>query len=365
VKKLLIIGSLFLVLAISVYIFYMEFIYVEPVYEPSPQPASTPAQPEQLKDFKPQWKEGTRYLFRFESVSDSETNMPDKPKPLTVHEKITQDVTIDVLSKRPRGGLEIEIHFFNTKLETRSNEKEIKSEYEMSMEMMFETLLGFNPSQRMPTIWEILDGLRIKYFLDSQGNVETMEGWDKFLETLYLKMEKYNPLALGMARDIISQGEMKEWVLPPRDFPKGPVSPGDKWSVIREITLTGFLRVEQRNRFLFKGWEDRNGARLAVLDITGEIKQKKSEDKSAFPAMKVTLKKGRTKGRILFDPNPGMEKDAYLIQESEMKMEYVKQSGPSLFMGKKQTAASKIQNTTSLKLIEIKELTKDPTRPSQ
>jgi len=352
-KKLLIIGCLALVLIIAGYFFYWECIYVERVYEPPPTPASTPAPPEHLKDFKPKWKENTKYLLRFESVSDSETNMPDKPKPLTVHEKVTQDVTIDVLAKRPSGRFEIEIHFSGTKVETKSNEKELKSQQEMSMEMLFETLLGFNPSARMPTIWEILDGVNLKYFLDSRGNVEKMEGWEKFLETLYEKMEKYNPLALGFARDILTQDEIKEWVLPPRDFPSGPVSPGDKWSVIREITLTGFLRVEQKNYFLFKGWEDRSGVRLAVLDIAGEIKQKKSEDKSAFPGMKITLKKGKTKGQLFFDPELGMDKDATLIQDWEMKMEYYKQSGASLFTSTKQTATARVQNTTTLKLVEI------------
>ena len=72
--------------------------------------------------------------------------------------------------------------------------------------------------------------------------------------------------------------------------------------------------------------------------------------------MDITLKKGKTKGHILFDPALGMARETSLLQEVDMKMEYVVQTGPSLFMGKKQTATSQVRNTTSLKLIEIKPL---------
>jgi len=349
--KKAIITVVVIIAIVAGYVIYEEFFMYEPVHEYSEEEIARARSKDEIKDFKPRWKEGNRYVFRFESESTGISEISDKDKDLKNTEKTIQDMEITVLKKRPTGGFEIEVRFFNTKSEYTSNERELKSNKELGIEMALETILGVDADQRVPTMWEILEGITLKYLVDAKGKVEKIEGMESVKEA-YISKTKSVPViqSANMFKELMDKELLKEWVEPPKDFPEKPVKQGDKWSTEQEVLIPGFLKVKHKFKYRFCGWEEKENKKLAVLELKGKLSGKKDQS-SNLPHAQISFKGGNSKGRILFDPELGMEVESQIDQEMEMNMKMVMPT--SLLTSTSRTIKTHITNITSIKLVEF------------
>src|SRR3954465_11505968 len=89
----------------------------------APQPASradssaSPANVNEPVTLKAKWPVGNRYTQRMEVVGDSETRMPQMPKPIAQKVNLNQEYSVTVLGQQPKSGPELEMEFESTEMD--------------------------------------------------------------------------------------------------------------------------------------------------------------------------------------------------------------------------------------------------------
>src|SRR5688500_7463685 len=71
------------------------------------------------------WPVGNRYTQRMEVNGDTETRIPQQPKPMQQKISLNQEYSITVLAERPKGGRELELEVESAEIDVTMNGKPV------------------------------------------------------------------------------------------------------------------------------------------------------------------------------------------------------------------------------------------------
>jgi len=260
-------------------------------------------------ELKVKWPVGQRYLQRLVTSQDQQISAASLPEPVKQHIAQSQDVALTVTKELEDGGREVELAFTATKME---------------ITMGGQTVMGFDsksdPAQdsdnRLAPVFRKLGEMRLKLFTNRKGAVEKVEGLKEFAE----KVGSDAPPELqGMLQAMLSEDNIKHMGAIPEGLPDKPVKIGERWPWKQEISLGPVGKFIITLQITFKGWEDRDQRRCAVLEHIGTITSPPGAG-AAGAQMTMNVTGGDTKGRTLFDPQLGMAVESTAEQKMSMKV---------------------------------------------
>jgi len=272
------------------------------------QPATGAAAPSDAPvELKVKWPVGQRYLQRLSVDQDQQISAASLPEPMKQHIVQSQDVALTVTKETAEGGRELELA--NTAMK-------------MDITMGGQSVLSFDsksdPAKDSENQWapmfRKLGEMRLKLFTNRKGVVEKVEGLKEFTDKLSSDVP---PEAQVMLQSMLSEDSIKHSGAIPEGMPDKPVKIGERWPVKQEISLGPMGKINVTMQYTFKGWEDRDQRRCAVLEHVGTIA---GAPGAGGGAMAMSISGGDTKGRMLFDPELGMAIESTARQNLSMKV---------------------------------------------
>lgn len=280
---------------------------------------------------KLRWDVGKRYMQRMEMMQASETALPGSPQPMKQETKQTQDVSLSVLKERDGGGRELEMEILGMMLVSKAGGRDVLSFDSKS------DATGDAGKPMAPTLRKLV-GARIKFLTDAAGKIESVEGFKELLERI---SEGSSALEQGMIKGMFTEDNFKEMYSAGQGLPDKPVKIGDTWPLKVEMALGPLGSVVVNSQYTFKGWEQHNNHKSALLEFTGTISS--VSDPAAGGG--VTIDNGKTSGKVWFDPILGMVIDTDVKQGMVIK---INTQG--------QAITTKVNSTVSNKLVKITDL---------
>jgi hypothetical protein len=258
-------------------------------------------------ELKVKWPVGQRYLQRLVMSQDQQVSAASLPEAVKQHIVQSQDVALTVNKELDNGGRELEVAYTAMKME---------------ITMGGQVILGFDsksdPAKDSENQWAPLfrkmGEMRLKLLTNRKGAVEKVEGLKEFTDKLGAEAP---PQLQGMLQAMLSEDNIKHMGAVPEGLPDKPVKIGERWPVKQEISLGPMGKLTITLQFTFKGWEDRDQRRCAVLEHIGTIAGAPGAE-GAQMTMHITG--GDTKGRTLFDPELGMTIESTAQQKMSMKV---------------------------------------------
>jgi hypothetical protein len=247
------------------------------------------------------------------------------------------DYSITVLKPREGGGHELEVEFLAQKIESKLGGRSL---------IAFDSAADAKLDRANPVAAALrkLVGIKIHYLTDASGKLEKVNGAQELQAKV---LAGANPQAAQILNGLLNEENLKRVIALGAILPDKPVKLGDKWPAQRDVSLgkLGFLVMDMN--YVFKGWEDHDKRRCALLEFTGSITNRPSSEQPS--GLSVTIENGKTFGKSWFDPALGMIVDSVSEQEWTMK------TGA---LGQNVTAVSKTKVT--IKLTEVSDAPKAP-----
>ena len=161
-----------------------------------------------------------------------------------------------------------------------------------------------------------LVGSKVKLLTTADGKVEKVEGGPQLRSKVTAGANMY---VIASLNNMLSDEAIKGWNTLHTGLPDKAVKPGDSWPSTRSQTFgPGTLSVDATNTF--KGWEQRDGRKVALFESAGVIISKPAAGNSPVT---VTVEDGATtSGKTWFDPALGCVIESTATSDFSIKMAY-------------------------------------------
>src|SRR5436190_6016710 len=208
---------------------------------------------------KVKWPMGNRYTQRMEVVGDSETRMPQMPKPMAQKINLNQEYNVTVVGQQPKSGPELELEFESTEMDVNVNGKPV-----VNLDTKAEA--GAAETDPMLAGFRQVVGSKIKFFLNESNLVEKVEGVKEFLAKA---TGASNPQARATMQGMFNEDYFKQMVDFQRGLPAKPVKAGDSWPVKMDLTAPVLGKMNIDMNYTFTGWQQREKRQCAAIDLAG------------------------------------------------------------------------------------------------
>ena len=249
------------------------------------------------------WPVGNRYTQRMEVNGDTETHMPQMPKPMLQKVSLNQEYSITVVAERPKGGRELELEVESAEIDVTVNGKPVVN---LDTKAEASPLETDNPS--LASFRQII-GTKIKFLLDPSNRVEKVEGVPEFSAKAAAGA---NPQGRAAIQGMFSEDYFKQLVDTQRSLPPKPVKTGDSWPLKEDIAMPPFGKMNIDVNYTFNGWEQRAKRKCAAIDFTGTMVAKGDPSQ---PGMNMQIESGKIAGRTWFDPDLGAAVESSFNQD--------------------------------------------------
>lgn len=309
---------------------------------PGPTPAGEPPAPEAPKpepanEFKAKWPLSERLVQRLETTADIEVQNPAPATAvkmaLPTGQSLTQvlELAFTALKERTNGGHEVEVEVLaittTNKFGTNASVFTSRSDPKQDPK-----------NNQLASPLRKLVGGKVRYLTTPEGKVEKLEGGPQFRSKGTVGA---GPFALAALASQFSDEAIKGWNTLHTGLPEQPVKPGDTWPFNKSQGYgPAALSLDATNTF--KGWEQRDGRKVARLDQAGVIAIKPPAGANPS-ALTVTLDEGaKFAGQAWFDPALGALVESTLTAEFGIKIGTANSPG----------TASKVKVTVNAKLTD-------------
>ena len=238
------------------------------------------------------WQAGKRYVMHSEDIQTTETKEPNQPKPVKQVQKMTQDYNLSLVRELDNGGWQLQLEFESLTLEVTAGGRK-----------MFSADSSQNPAQdsKNPVGARLrkMVGARLQYFLNANGKVEKMEGYQELVSRVAGK----NPREEAAFRDLFNENALEKYGSFAEDTtPRRVVKLGDSWAIRLVVpSNAGILNVDIR--CTFKNWEQHADRKCMRIKFTGNFSPQAAPN---TPNLPVKIEKGRLSGETWFDPELAM-----------------------------------------------------------
>jgi len=239
---------------------------------------------------KVHWPPGARLAHRMELVQNMDIPMPGAARKPKQEVNMAQDFSLNVLGERPGGGREVELEFQAIIMSVTWNGNEV---------MAFDSRGEATGDESNPAVrsFRLLAGQKFRCHLDASNAVEKVEGVKEFAE----KVAGPNAGGRNPATDMFNEEYFKQMMNWARDLPAGPVKPGDTWKSSRDLSMGPVGQAALDLTYTFKGWEQHDKRRCALLEFDGPVTGKAAGTNSPF-GVTMSVVGGRASGKSWFDP---------------------------------------------------------------
>jgi hypothetical protein len=222
--------------------------------------AEAPKPPAEKFELKAKIPVGKRLLQRTTMEQVMTMNLPNLPQPMRIVSNLQQDVGLSVLAERPEGGHEVEVEFGAQKIETKSGEQVV---------MSFDS--GQDPKEdaKFPAARALRKavGAKVKLLTDASGQVQKVDNYQAFARKLTAGA---NAQSLAVMRQFYSEASLRQISLVSLAVPPQPVAIGETWKARKNVPgPMGAAAIEID--YVFKGWEEHEGRKCAVLEGNGVV----------------------------------------------------------------------------------------------
>ncbi|HKQ38303.1 MAG TPA: DUF6263 family protein, partial [Verrucomicrobiae bacterium] len=241
------------------------------------------------------WPVGNRYTHRMEVNGDTETHVPQMPKPMHQKMNLNQEYNINVVAERPQGGRELELEYESAEIDVTMNGKPV-----VNLDTKAEASPVESSNPTLASFRQIV-GAKIKFLLDASNRVEKVEGVPEFSAKATAGA---NPQGRAAMQSMFSEDYFKQMVDSQRSLPPKPVKVGDSWPMRTDIAMAAFGTMHIDMDYTFKGWEQHDKRKCAALDFAGTISATGNTNANQ-PGMSMQIEAGKMGGRTWFDPDLG------------------------------------------------------------
>jgi hypothetical protein len=287
------------------------------------------------------WPVGNRYTERMEMNGDTETTMPQMPKPMLQKVQLSQEYSITVLTERTNGGRELELEFESTEIDVTMNGKPV-----LNLDTKAEAG-GGEVSNPVAAGFRQVIGARIKCLLDASNHVEKVEGFKEFVAKA---SAGGNPQSRAMMQNMFSEDYFQQMVDFARGLPRQPVKPGDSWPWQTDLTVPVLGVMKMDLNYTFTGWEQREKRKCAAIDFTGTMASKAGA--SAVPmGMTMKVESGKISGKTWFDPELGTPVETSFNQDLVIHMTVPAPRAQRTNAASQPAASQNLTNHTKQKIV--------------
>ena len=276
------------------------------------------------------WQAGKRYAMHREETQTSETKEPNQPKPVKQVQKMTQDFNFSLVRELDHGGRQLQLEFESLAMEVTAGDRKV-----------FSADSAQDPARdaRNPVVARLrkMVGARLQYFINANGRVEKMEGYQELVTGVAGENPKEQAAFTGLFRE----NGLKEYGTIAEDTtPSRVVKLGDSWAKhLEQPSNGGMINVDVKSTF--ENWEQHADRKCMRIKLSGSFS---SQAGSNFP---VKIEKGRFSGEAWFDPELGMVVEIALDEDMIAK---INRQG--------QTLTLPLTRKTRLTLVDVENLAK-------
>lgn len=278
------------------------------------------------------WQVGKVYDEQVSMSQASRIQIPGVPQPMEQTMTMDQGFSVSALNATPDGGKELELKFVSQKIKSRMNTNVILA-FDSSKDPSED---GNNPAA---PLFRKMMGAHLKYLLDADGKVVKIEGLDEFLS----QVSGGNAQSLAIVKSFMSEDTLKQMIAREQGLPKKPVKVGDSWPVDLDVAAGPMGSLHMKMMYTFKGWEEHDGKKCALLDFTGTMSSKPTTNKNG---MSLSIDNGELSGKSWFNPEVGMIMETTMDQNMNLK---ITAQGKTMNSEMKQNVDTKILKISDLK----------------
>ena len=251
------------------------------------------------------WQAGKRYVMHMESTQTSEATPPNQSNPVKQVQKMTQDYNVSLVRKLDNGGWQLQLEFESLAMEVSDGGRKV-----------FSADSNQDPAQdaKNPVGARLrkMVGARLQYFINANGKVEKMEGYQELVN----RVAGENPKEQAAFKDLFGENSLKQYGSIGEDTtPRRTVKLGDGWPIRLEVPDdNGTLNVDLK--CTFKSWEQHADHKCMRINITGAFSPQTAPNTADLPAKII---KGELSGDAWFDPELGMIVEMALDENVNVK----------------------------------------------
>ncbi|MEW6302287.1 MAG: hypothetical protein AB1705_02375 [Verrucomicrobiota bacterium] len=264
--------------------------------------AAKPASSSDKKESKPssppvdltlKWEPAKKYSFRQESAWEVETRVSagQAQQSTKVEVADSQDFALTVVGERPNGaGHEVELEFISRKVEAKvAGMTNIPS----TVARTLPTFDSAQPKSRdmspVAKAYRKLVGVKVGLLTDAAGKIDGVKDYAGFLKKITYGSSPASP-EVALLKVAFTEANLKNMDLLPLAAPSKPVREGDSWKTPAQVSLAnagmGILPTELT--VTFKGYEERDGKKLAKLETQAALVRPGTAAPAAAPAASET-----------------------------------------------------------------------------
>ena len=272
-------------------------------------PAPEPPKEEPPVEFKASWPVGQRLVQRVETTTDTEGVNATTQQPFKLANTQVQELAFTALKARESGGHEVEIETLAISTTNRigTNTTIFTSRSDPKQDAKNNFLAA--PMRK-------LVGGKVKLLTTADGKVEKVEGGPQLRSKVTAGANMY---VIASLNNMLSDEAIKGWNTLHSGLPEQAVKPGDSWPFTRNQSFgPGTITMDATNTF--KGWEQRDGRKVALIESAGVIVAKPPAGTSPVT---VTVEDGATtSGKAWFDPALGCIVESTTTSDFSIKMAF-------------------------------------------
>lgn len=280
---------------------------------------------------KLKWEPGKKYDMEMTLQQTSRLTMPDAPKPVDQTMTMTQSFSMSALRATSDGGTELQLKFTAQKVKSTMGTQNVL-DFDSSRPASED---GNNPAAPM---FRKMVGAHLNYIMDANGKLVKVEGMQDFLNQL----SGGDPQIGAMVKGMMNEGTIKQLVDRGQGLPDKPVKIGDTWPVGLPLNRGKLGTMNTKLDYTFKGWEQHDGHKCAVLDFTGTLPSEHAPESG-----QMQIKEGKITGKTWFATDIGMVMETTSDQDTALTVTV-----------QEKTMNSQIQQTVTTKVANISDLPK-------
>jgi RNA polymerase sigma factor (sigma-70 family) len=279
------------------------------------------------------WQAGKKYVMHSEDIQTTEMKQPNQSKPAKQVQKMTQDYNFSLIKELDNGGWQLQLEFESLAMEVSDGSRKV-----------FSADSTQDPAQDaknpVGTRLRKMVGARLEYFVNANGKVEKMEGYQELVN----RVAGENPQEQAAFRDLFSENALEKCGSIGEDTtPRRVVKLGDSWAIRLEVSSNvGILNVDVS--CTFKNWEQHADRKCMRIICAGDFSPQTDPNAANRP---VKIEKGRFSGNVWFDPELGMIVGSALDEDMNLK---ITRQG--------QTLTLPLNEKNRLTLLAVEDLTK-------